>query len=66
MHQLITTVQENELIRMLNNQKISIQNVTILKDEKIDFKPFEKSHGIKRKNKTFNDWIEYVFKNVKK
>lgn len=64
MHQLITTKQENELTRLLNDQKISIKNVTIKETDRGLINPFS-SIGTKIKFKNVEDWFNYI-KNYKK
>ena len=55
--------KDNELTRMLRDQLLSIGNIEIHFDE---VKPVEKQLGIKRKYLTFNEWMEYINKSVRK
>ena len=69
MKNLITSAQETKLTTMLENQRISINNIEIHFDEVIQitveknrelFRPFEDTHSIKRKFNNFNDWWKWV------
>lgn len=59
MDELITSRQEQELKRMLNDQMVSIKNIEV--NEAKEVKPYQ--HGTVRQTKTFNEWIELIFKN---
>ena len=59
MKNIITIIQNNKLIEMLNDQKVSISNVEVMEAEEVI--PNLKQGSIKRRFFSFNDWYNYIY-----